>query len=129
MGFPPINNIASNTSNTSFEPTDIDNDSGFWFRQITPILIVPFGLLGNTMIILVLIQHRYSNISTFYYMKALACCDNLVMLMFGVRWLNYLPSSPVVHDRWFCAFYFFFIRLGFGVSTWVLLLMSFDRLV
>lgn len=113
--------------NTTLETILGADESGYVFRILSPIIMVPFGLLGNTMILFILMQKRYTRVSTFYYMKALAVSDNIVMAMFFVRWLNKLPNSVIEHDKWFCMFYFFFIRLGFGISAWTLLLMSLDR--
>lgn len=116
-----------NVSNTT-TPLEI-RDAGFWFRHIVPMIIIPLGLIGNTLIIIILSKSAYVNVSTFYYMRGLAFSDNFVMIMFFIRWLNYLPNSPLHRDKWFCMFYFICIRIGLGSSAWILLMMSFDRSV
>ena len=54
----------------------------YWF----PIL-VPIGLVGNTLSFLIMIKPSNRKMSTCIYMAAISMNDNAVMLLAGHRWL------------------------------------------
>ena len=117
-----MNLTLSNTSSTPGPSTD-----DFWFRQVTPLVIVFFGVIGNTFTILIFSKTKYAGISTCYYMNTLAVCDQLVMIMLLVRFVNNLPESPFIRDDWFCKLYFALNRVFRDYSAWILLFTSLDR--
>ena len=123
-----------NTTNISFinnteDHKKITEELPIWFKHVLPMIIIAIGVLGNTIAIVALSKKQYRKISTCYYMLALAYSDNFVMILFVVRWINRLPQSPLKHNTTFCIMYFFCIRLGLGLSAWILMLLTFDRFI
>ena len=120
-----------NTSNLTSEISRNVNGNIWWFKQIFPMVILLFGLFGNTMVILILNTKKYvkTSTSTIYYMKALALSDNFVIFLLFIRWLNKIPNSPIKHNSYFCVLYFFSVRLGLGMSAWTVMFMSADRYI
>ena len=121
--------MIKNTSNFTWVITSNGDINIWWFKQIFPLVILMFGLLGNTFVILILNMKKYTrtSISTIYYMKALAWTDNFVMFMLFIRWLHKMPNSPLEHNTYFCVLYLFSVNLGLGMSTWTLTFMNADR--
>ena len=120
-----------NTSNLTLEVSRNVNGNIWWFKQIFPMVILLFGLFGNTMVILILNTKKYfkTSTSTIYYMKALAWSDNFVMFLLFIRWLHKIPNSLIKHNSHFCVLYFFSMQLGLGMSAWTLMFMNADRYI
>ena len=121
------------TTNTSFynattTPALLVNDDSapFWFTHILPILIIIFGLFGNTITAFVLSMKRYAYASTCFYMKTLALSDNILLMLFFVRWLNQFQNVNINQDH-FCIMFFFAKRVTLGASAWILMLMTLDK--
>ena len=124
--------MANHTNTSRFNVTSddgiltIDELAPFWFKHILPIIIVFFGLIGNTLTALVLNMKKYRTTSTCFYMKTLALSDNSLMILFFIRWLNQLPNVSINQNH-FCIIYFLAKRVTLGVSAWTLMLMTLDK--
>ena len=93
----------------------------YWF----PIL-VPIGLIGNTLSFLVMIKPNNRQMSTCIYMAAISLNDNMMMIL---AFRNYLFSplqlhEPVLPD---CKVAAYFVLLGVQNSTFLVLAMTFDK--
>ena len=97
----------------------------FWFN-ILPIIIIIFGLIGNTITTFVLSMKRYTYVSTCFYMKTLALSDSILLILFFVRWLSQFQNVNINQDH-FCITFFFAKRVTLGTSTWILMLMTLDK--
>ena len=111
---------------TSNATHSIDKLAPYWFNHVLPLIIIIFGLIGNTITLFVLNMKKYAYTSTCFYMKTLAFSDNTLMILFFIRWLNNIPNIRNNQDH-FCIVYFLFKRVTLGVSVWTLMLMTLDK--
>ena len=95
----------------------------YWF----PIL-VPIGLVGNTLSFLVMIKPSNRKTSTCIYMAVLSINDNLMMCLALYDWL-----ISVVHiHQWYlleCKIFAFLVFLGLLNSTFQVVFMTMDKYI
>ena len=95
----------------------------YWF----PIL-VPIGLIGNTLSFLVMIKPNNRNVSTCIYMAAISVSDNLMMFLTLHEWL--LSGAKIEEWHvWRCKFAAYLINFSLQSSTYQVLAMTFDKYV
>ena len=95
----------------------------YWF----PIL-VPIGLVGNTLSFLVMIKPNNRKVSTCIYMAAISVNDNLMMCLTLHEWL--LSGAKLEEWRvWRCKFAAYLINFALQSSTYQVLAMTFDKYV
>ena len=95
----------------------------YWF----PIMI-PFGLVGNTLSFLVMIRQNNRKISTCIYMAAISINDNL-MLLFALH--DWLVSAVQIHT-WYvleCKINAYFAYFSLQIATYEVLVMTIDKYV
>ena len=99
------------------------NINKYWF----PIL-VPIGLIGNTLSFLVMIGPNNRKISTCIYMAAISINDNVMMCLALNGWLvttGKLYELP----RWGCKGFAYLVNFSLQTSTFLVLAMTIDKYV
>ena len=91
-------------------------------------MLVPIGLVGNTLYFLVMIKPKNRAISTCIYMAAISINDNLMMLMATGSWL---ATELKVYKRHpiECKFTSFLVLLLLQNSTFQILAMTVDKYI
>ena len=109
--------------NTYFIFKIANSISTYWF----PIL-VPLGLLGNTLSFLIMIKPHNRKMSTCIFMAAISINDNLMMCMALHNWLL---SVLKIHNwyQWECRFAAFLVMHAVQNSTYQVLAMTADKYV
>ena len=95
----------------------------FWF----PIL-VPIGLIGNTLSFLVMILPHNRKMSTCIYMAAISINDNLMMCLALNGWLV-TTGKLYEWPRWGCKCQAYFVGFSLQTSTFLVLAMTIDKYV
>ena len=95
----------------------------YWF----PIL-VPIGLIGNTLSFLVMIKPNNRKVSTCIYMAAISINDNLMMFLALYDWLVVVKniSAWKLLD---CKIFNYFTSVFLQCSTYQILAMTFDKYI
>ena len=95
----------------------------YWF----PIL-VPIGLVGNTLSFLVMIKPNNRKVSTCIYMAAISVNDNLMMDLALYNWLFYVVE---IHEfnLWSCKFAAYLVNFCLQCSTYQVLAMTVDKYI
>ena len=95
----------------------------YWF----PVL-VPVGLLGNTLSFLVMIQPINRKVSTCIYMAAISVNDNLMMCLALHNWLVIVAQIHEWHP-WECKIAAYLVNFSLQSSTYQVLAMTVDKYV
>ncbi len=100
-----------------------ENITKYWF----PIL-VPIGLIGNTLSFLVMIKPRNRKLSTCIYMAAISVNDNLMMILALHNWLVTVVG---IHEMYpiECRLAAFAVMYALQSSTFQVLVMTMDKYV
>ena len=95
----------------------------YWF----PIL-VPIGLIGNTLSFFVMMRPNNRKVSTCIYMAAISVNDNLMMCL---ALHDYLVLGVQLHDMglWECKITDFLISFSLQTGTYQVVAMTFDKYV
>ena len=95
----------------------------YWF----PVLI-PIGLVGNTLSFLVMIKPNNRKVSTCIYMAAISLSDNLMMLLALHEWL---VSAANIHKwhLWECKLSAYLHNFCLQCATYQVLAMTIDKYV
>ena len=95
----------------------------YWFP-----LLVPIGLVGNTLSFLVMIKPNNRKMSTCIYMAGISVNDNLMMIL-GLH--NWLVSAMKVHEfkPLECTFSSYAVLLCLQNSTFLVLAMTSDKYI
>ena len=106
---------------TTFKTANFINP--YWF----PVL-VPVGLIGNTLSFLVMIKPNNRNVSTCIYMAAISINDNLMMYICSHE---YLVSAVKIHEWNFieCKFIAFGALFAVQNCTYLILAMTMDKYI
>ena len=108
-------------TNITFRIANLINT--YWY----PIL-VPIGLVGNTLSFTVMIQSRNRKVSTCIYMAAISINDNLMMLM---CFHDYFVAGLQIH-KWYaieCKFAAFVALFALQNCTYLILAMTIDKYI
>lgn len=100
---------------------------GLWFHLIWPPIIVPIGLIGNTLSLVIMLQRQNRYISCCTYMAVLAIADNISLLRRGFEWVIYIGKKPYTDIE--CQVLAF---IGLSAIQWgmfLIVLMTVDRLL
>ena len=94
---------------------------------MSPIIFLSFGIPGNLMIIYILLQKKFIDISSFRYLLVSSFVDiGTLVLAFA----NYNPQYfSYLHERIACKTFTYTISLVPQISAWIASLCSFDRLL
>ena len=95
----------------------------YWF----PIL-VPIGLVGNTLSFLVMIQPNNRKMSTCIYMAAISIVDNLMMCLALHYWLVTVVKIHELH-LWECKTISYLTNSSLQSSTYQVLAMTIDKYI
>ena len=90
----------------------------YWF----PILI-PVGLIGNTLSFLIMIKPNNRKMSTCIYMAAISINDNIMMLL-AIRVIEISKSSP-----WGCRIISILVKLHLQNATFQVVAMTIDKFI
>ena len=95
----------------------------YWF----PIL-VPIGLIGNTLSFFVMMRPNNRKVSTCIYMAAISVNDNLMM---GLALHNWLVIVVKIHEweLWECKIAAYFVNISLQSSSYQILAMTIDKYV
>ena len=91
-------------------------------------ILVPIGLVGNTLSFLVMIKPNNRKISTCIYMAAISINDNMMMLFIAHYWLSNALKIYEMHDI-VCKNVDFWILMGLQNSTFQVIAMTFDKYI
>ena len=123
---------------------DIGLENGTWFMdevqtfmtfKITVYLalywipiLVPIGLVGNTLSFLVMIKPNNRKMSTCIYMAAIGINDNTMMIL---ALYNYLVIAGEIHEPYplWCKIISYLVLLVVQNSTFQVLAMTFDKYI
>ena len=97
--------------------------SKYWF----PVLI-PLGLVGNTLSFLVMIRPNNKKISTCIYMTAISVNDNAMMSVEVHAWLVDAVKIHGWYD-WECKYIVYLEHFALQCATYLILAMTFDKYV
>ena len=91
-------------------------------------ILVPIGLVGNTLSFLVMIKPNNRKMSTCIYMASISINDNMMLLLVGNYWLlNALKIYQVFDVD--CTIVVYLILLGVQNSTFQVIAMTFDKYI
>ena len=93
----------------------------YWF----PILI-PIGLVGNTLSFLVMMKQNNRKVSTCIYMAAISVNDNLIM---GFALSNWIFTVVIRQGIWECKIAAYFVNFSIQSSVYQVLAMTVDKYV
>lgn len=131
----------TNDSTTMSPNTDADIQSQSWKHIqdgfylagiiITPTVLI-IGVFGNTMAILTVSSRSFADLTSRYILTALACSDTTLILMqpFNKMFVQELfgfdarASSPGG-----CKFFFWLFRTAKMTSSWLIVILCFERFV
>ena len=95
----------------------------YWF----PVL-VPIGLVGNTLSFLVMIKPNNRKVSTCIYMAAISVNDNLMLLLASHAWL--VTATDIHHWHVLeCKMNVYFAYFSLQTATYQVLVMTIDKYV
>ena len=97
--------------------------SKYWF----PVLI-PLGLVGNTLSFLVMIRPNNRKISTCIYMTSISINDNTMMCIEVHAWLVDAVKIHGWYD-WECKYIVFLEYFALQCATYLIMAMTFDKYV
>ena len=98
----------------------------YWF----PVL-VPIGLIGNTLSFFVMIQPNNRKMSTCIYMAAISVNDNLMMYLALHNWLGVAVKIVTVQEvgPWGCKIPAYLVHFSLQSSAYQVLAMTIDKYV
>ena len=91
-------------------------------------ILVPIGLIGNTLSFLVMIKPNNRKMSTCIYMAAISINDNVMMILFLYTWLTTAMRVYIMNSIE-CKLLAFFVLLILQNSTYQVLAMTIDKYV
>ena len=91
-------------------------------------ILVPIGLVGNTLSFLVMIKPSNRRLSTCVYMAAISVNDNLMMCMAFHDWLVSVPKTHPWH-LWECKMSAYLTMFCLQNSTYQVLTMTIDKYI
>ena len=92
-------------------------------------ILVPIGLIGNTLSFLVMIKPNNRKLSTCIYMAAISINDNFMMVLaFYSAWLANALKLYIMSDLE-CKTAAFFVLFGLQNSTFQVIAMTFDKYI
>ena len=97
------------------------------------IIIIPFitiiGVIGNILIHLTM-RKRGKPTSVSVYMSALALADSTVLILdFLNNWIKEALRVDLLKNKGFCIFHRYFFSLAYTYSSWLIVIISIERLV
>ena len=95
----------------------------YWF-----LILVPIGLIGNTLSFLVMMKANNRKVSTCIYMAGISINDNLMMCLALHNWLVIVVK---IHEwvLWECKVAAYFVRFSLQSSTYQVLAMTVDKYI
>ena len=98
------------------------------FKQYWFVVLVPIGLIGNTLSFLVMVKPKNRGVSTCIYMAAISVNDNLMMCLALDTWLL---TTVNMYERnlWGCKSKAYLINFCIQTSTYLVLTMTCDKYV
>ena len=127
--------VNATTMDMTTKDTFMEKVEGYVTFKIAGILstygfpvLVPFGLLGNTLSFLVMIKPNNREMSTCIYMAAISLNDNLMMCMASHNWLVVVMK---VHE-WNsaeCKIAAYLVLFGLQNTTFQVLAMTIDKFI
>ncbi|XP_074654488.1 sex peptide receptor-related protein 2-like [Tubulanus polymorphus] len=100
------------------------------YTYVSPVLLVA-GIIGNALTVFVLAKNKIGNSSTSLLLIALAVADTLALVTGLVRyWIRVLAGVDVrARSHAACAVHKFCVYFFLDVAAWILVLVTFERLV
>ncbi len=95
----------------------------YWFP-----IMVPIGLVGNSLSFLVMIKPSNRKLSTCIYMSAISVTDNAMMLLALHNWLLTVVGTHTWH-LWECKSAGYFVLVSLQNSTFLVVAMTVDKYV
>ncbi|CAH1777380.1 unnamed protein product [Owenia fusiformis] len=128
-----VNNITgiSNTAAVADDAVDFEwisraTDIGIWIELYPTPFIALFGIVGNTLALIVMTKGRNRTLATCNYISALAIVDNFQMINMVYYWLySYVTRSTVTIAV--CQAVIFLANLWQECSIYLIIAMSVDR--
>ena len=99
-----------------------------WLGYCWSPILIPVGLVGNTLSFLVMIKPNNRKMSTCIYMVAISINDNILMLLALRGWLAYIVKIHELHllD---CRIMSFLIQLSLQNTTYQIVAMTIDKFI
>lgn len=128
--------IDYNLSNVSYEYDDNEKDitttfafklGAFFVHYYTPVL-VPFGVIGNILSVVVLLKTEIRKLSSSYYLAALGISDTCFLLIAFVSWLNFVKIN-IYNRNHFCQFFTYVSGLCCFLSVWLIVAFTVERYI
>ena len=140
--------MAENKSNTSIEdmiPDDMEDagqypshyyDSVRYAKFYTLGVIIPLGLVFNSVASMIFLRKRMRNIGTAHYFVGLACADNIVLFGEFLLWTSSFDSKGIIMGLDFihqntsvCRLVHFLRYMGRLWSSWLVVVICLDRYI
>ncbi|KAL3878148.1 hypothetical protein ACJMK2_030519 [Sinanodonta woodiana] len=119
-------------NNSQIDSTDIDLEkAGKWLWRIFSVVVLLFGLTGNSLTILVLRKIGVSKRPTFIFLFVLAITDSVVMVTGLSRYwiLNTFELDIRKLSDFGCKLHLFVIYLSMQYSSWILVFVCIERVI
>jgi hypothetical protein len=98
---------------------------------IYPLLIIPFGTIGNLLTLIVYTRRKFWNTPFGFYNSCLAIVDTLILYVGSLKF--YLSASNTIdittHSLFGCKFFTAGIYVLPQFSAWIIVLISVERLI
>ena len=98
------------------------------FKQYWFAVLLPIGLIGNTLSFLVMIKPNNRRVSTCIYMAAISVNDNLMMCLALDTWLL-TTENMYERNLWGCKSKAYLVSFCTQTSTYLVLTMTIDKYV
>ncbi|XP_075160600.1 G-protein coupled receptor [Haematobia irritans] len=141
IGLPVYDESTYNSTNTNqtnkntLGEEDEDNDilhtieyiGEFVYFYYVP-FIVGFGSLGNILSVVVFFRTKLRNLSSSFYLAALAVSDTCFLFGLFVQWLDFF-NIHLYNQEYFCQFFTFFSSLACFCSVWFVVAFTVERYI
>ena len=117
-------NGTSNATVANNDQMELKNNINFWWNAV----IIPIGIVGNILCLLVVSQKQNRSISCSVYMGALGVADCLVLIAKGMG--IYMISSPVgVFHKYVCKVMAFILSASSQSGSVIILTLLAERVI
>lgn len=100
-------------------------------NKIYPIILILIGTLGNTFTFIIYVNSEFTKSSSGYYFAFSALIETLTLYCGLIKYLIYGYSEILIYDVniYACKILTFLIYALVQIAAWILVLISFDRLI
>jgi len=99
-------------------------------NSIYPLIIIPFGTVGNLIVIFIYTRKKLFKTSTGFYFAFSAMIDTLVLYFGSIKYVYYgfRRENMLNISNFMCKFFRYSIYVLVAISAWTLVVINIDRL-